>query len=149
MKQKLLFTSGILQILWSVLAFFFGSISFGVVVFIVSKGGIFPETPTEPLSILQILVFLSVGLIILIGCAAVLYFGIILTRTSKYKKLAIILSTVILYVPPALGIYILIKSSLGAMILVSPIFILLLAPIVIIIINFISMFIKQEPYKTA
>lgn len=138
--------SGTLQIFWSLAAFLFGGFSYSVLAWIISAGGIFPETPQTPLTAVQIFVLIIGGLIIAGGCAMTLFLGIGLIkkgRKNSRKNLISIMSMIILCFPPLIATYALIRLSFSPLLVASPIFILLLAPVLMVITNGVSLLLKQ------
>ncbi|MCL2061955.1 MAG: hypothetical protein FWH03_04950 [Firmicutes bacterium] len=146
MESKTAFKiSGILQIIWSVVAVLFGGFALVVFVLIASSGGFGPNSVPAPLTTNAILFFVFIGLVILGGCGIVLFLGIKLilkNKLSKSKSPISIASIAFLCVPPLVGIYMLIRSASvlpNSFMVFSPMFIILISPIIMVITNVLSL----------
>lgn len=146
-KQDLQEMSGLFQMLWSVVAFFFGGYILFAFVLIISGGGMLPDEPPEPLSTGAILSFVAVGMFIAVGCGTAFFLGLRLMRSKsqKNKKRLSIMSIIVMSVPPLLELCLLIFSR-GMLILVvlSPTFLIMIAPIIMVISNSLSLFAKEQ-----
>jgi len=149
-RVKMQKVSGILQILWGIGAFVIGALVFSVFLIIVSGGGIFGEG--EPLDAFGIMFFIAIGFVIVFGCGSTVFLGVRLAnkaRAEKKKTVESIISIIMLCVPPLVAVYSILRTGLPIYtIIVSPVFLALIAPLVMVLTNLISLFLKPQQNAT-